>query len=300
MVDYRWIIQDDVFNDADIDRLTAALDAAKIGWRRFTKTEFMTNLWSDTDAEDFIYGSTHLWNLLPRVGRPQFWFDDRYTFSNLTAHLNSAMLNDRYHLVPAQQLCDRLAADRFAWCHHFMKPNGAVKTWSGVALGALPEAAQADCVKAMAPESLVVVAPVKGAIYHEYRCWCTADRVLVSTCYHDSQHRWTKPTLPVIEQWLTAQLRLVPFYHPIMVVDVALVPNREAAGDNLMPKIIEVNAFSTSGGYTVDWGKILPEWRRLYERSLADGEAEAHGEAIDHKEVLASWIVTQSTNWLKS
>lgn len=136
----------------------------------------------------------------------------------------------------------------------FLKPNSPWKPFTGLTVNKnnlqyeLSSLAQLEHVF---DGELVVITNAKDIASVEYRCWCIDEKVITSAPYSwDKLDNIPDTPLEVIElaekaTWYTTE------YNNCMVIDIATLADGT-------PKIIELNAFSTSGWYVgMDVEKLL-------------------------------------------
>lgn len=171
------------------------------------------------------------------------------SFSTFAAHYGSDMLNDEFYMLPYGEFVRRglKEGERV-----FIKPNAGFKEFTGKVIAwdnFNEETNSMKQIEIVDPESLIIVAPVKD-IKAEFRYVIVNGKVITG-----SEYRWDNTldvrvdTLPECDDmaWKVAKHEWQPDY--AYVCDIAMTESG--------PKIIELNAFSSSGLYACDTNKIV-------------------------------------------
>ncbi len=230
------------------------------------------------------YGSIpFITQLNRRLGKnycPGSYFNENVkTFSTFAANYGALMLNDDFVIVPFGEFVRRGISRP-----KFIKPNKGFKEFTGFVVK--PESF-ADEISSMNqlmhvdPESLVVVAEPKN-IHSEYRYVIVDGKVVTGSEYRwdnvldvrSDTHTMADEMAEAVANWSWQPDR-------VYVVDVALetwsTQNQFNSGRTLSirPKIVELNAFSSSGLYAMDTGKIV---EAVSKAALSEYNADEPGE----------------------
>lgn len=205
-----------------------------------------------TDNNPVVVHGCIEFNKKRRGGTPGAYFNDNVKlFSKFAPHIGDDLLSGDYVILPYGEFVRRKMVDRF------IKPLSGLKEFTGQV------ASWNDSLSHIhiEPETLCVIAsPIK--IQSEFR-YIIAERKVIT----GSEYRWDDvldvrmDTLPECDA-LAQKIAAAPWQADIVYVcDVAMT--------ELGPKVIELNAFSSSGLYACDTRKIVKavgeaatkEWR---------------------------------------
>lgn len=191
-----------------------------------------------------------------RLWTPGMYFNSNVkSFSRYAIHLADDLLNQWYYLLPYAEFVRRELAD---FEHVFVKPESGLKEFTGQVIKG--EYFHEDISKLapygpIDPHALCVIAPAKE-IMAEFRYIICEGKVVTG-----SEYRWgnkldvridTHPLCDALAQKVAeAEWQADSVY----VCDVALL--EEAASAYQYAKVIELNAFSSSGLYACDTRKIV-------------------------------------------
>ncbi len=171
------------------------------------------------------------------------------TFSTFATHLGNYILNDDYYLLPYGEFLRRgLKKDTAV----FIKPNSGMKEFTGKVItyeNFDHETSSMRQIENVSHESLVVIASPKE-IEAEFRYFIVDGKVVAK-----SQYRWDKldvrsDTMPVCDELAETIAKHSWQADYTYVCDIAY------RGAVQAPKVIELNAFSSSGLYAADTNSI--------------------------------------------
>lgn len=215
------------------------------------------------------YGTVQFCNQLQRKnGRdwtPCLYFNQNVkNWSKFAPYLSEDLLNDDYVILPFDEVCGRLVRGELG-PSIFIKPESGLKEFTGQVLDA--GMLYSEIKKQLSPHGIIdptilcVVARPK-AIKAEFRYVIVNRRVITG-----SEYRWDNKldvrldTHPVCDAMAKKAAEAEWQADTVYVCDVALVENRETRGGDLcideVAKVIELNAFSSSGLYACDTRKIV-------------------------------------------
>lgn len=171
------------------------------------------------------------------------------SFSLFASHFGDLMLNSDFYLIPyAEFVRRRLKQNQSV----FIKPDSGMKEFAGKTIhydNFDSEINSMNQIEIVNPESLCVVAEVKQ-IDAEFRYIIVNNEVVTG-----SEYRWDnildvrRDTLPICDELANYVAKMDWQADTVYVCDIAL-SKKEA-------KIIELNAFSSSGLYACDTYKIV-------------------------------------------
>ena len=194
----------------------------------------------------FCYGST---GLLKRLQREPAWapglFNDELALDqrHWRAHLNEALLNPRFEVMPFAQLRHAGPPPPF-----FVRPVEDQKAFAGQVLATADLAplyrARKGQWRPIADDLLVAVSPVVPAIAAEYRCVVLNGEVRLISRYRLNGELSLSAAIPT-DVWATCQAWAEGWLPAsFIVMDIALLASGES-------RIIEFNSVHTSGLYAI-------------------------------------------------
>lgn len=188
---------------------------------------------------------------------------DRLGYAATAGHLGDLMLNEDFIILPYGEVlrrgCDGLG-DAF-----FLKPEAVSKAFTGFVMTREKWAVEVETIRqksGIGLDTLCVVARPQ-AIEAEFR-FVIADREVVT----GSQYRWDDrldvrlDVLPICREVAEEVARRSWQPDRVYVCDVALLDGRSRA------KVVELNAFSSSGLYACDTRAIVEAVSRAAEREF--------------------------------
>lgn len=204
-----------------------------------------------------------------RKWRPCMYFNKNVkSYEMFAIHYGNNMLNDEYYILPLAEIERRQLKDIF------IKPLSGLKDFTGQAIYNTDELEFIGKHEILAPELLCVVASIKD-VKAEFRYVIVDGKVVTG-----SEYRWgdkldiridTHPTCDDMANWVA-----VHEWQPdtVYVCDIALIEHSEGDTVWYTAKIIELNAFSSSGLYACNTYKIVEAVARAAEK-------EYYGEGMD-------------------
>jgi len=201
-----------------------------------------------------VYGSIQFCNKIKRTEHFDYvnglFFNDNVKKYHLYAsHLAEFLLNDDYIILPYAEVKRRKLSSGQSF---FIKPNSGLKEFTGKVINSDNfdfEINSMNQIERVFPEELCVISSVKK-IDAEFRYVIVDGEVITG-----SEYRWDNSmdvridTLPICDE-LAEKIARHPWQaDDIYVADIAYT-NGEA-------KLIELNAFSSSGMYACDTNKIV-------------------------------------------
>lgn len=186
-----------------------------------------------------------------RLWRPCMYFNKNVkSYEMFAIHYGSLLLNDDYYILPLQEIKRRKLKDVF------IKPLSGLKDFTGQVFWNTEDLEYIGKFEVLDPELLCVVSPPKD-IKGEFRYVIANGKVV-----DGSEYRWddvldvridTHPVCDALANYVAHHS-----WQPdtVYVCDVALLDHPEVMGTSIA-KIIELNAFSSSGLYAMNTYKII-------------------------------------------
>lgn len=203
-----------------------------------------------------VHGTVEFCKVFERcVGRqytPGLYFNKNVKhFSRFAAHLGHVLLNREFSILPFRHAC------RECFMSYFIKPESGLKEFTGQVVN-FSSMSEQDVIKQLCPhssidpETLVVISQPKQ-IKAEFR-YVIVDKKVVA----GSEYRWENvldvrsDTHPVCTALAEHVAQAEWQADRVYVCDIALLPDDTA-------RVIELNAFSSSGLYACDPYTIVQE-----------------------------------------
>lgn len=173
------------------------------------------------------------------------------SFSKFAAHLGGLLLNDDFYCIPYAEFLRRGVKKGEAF---FIKPDSGMKEFTGKVINYDNfdhETNSMYQIERVDPESMIVVASPK-LIQSEFR-YVICNRKIIAK----SEYRWDDvldvriDTLPECDAMAETVAKLEWQADQVYVCDVAMT--------DIGPRVIELNAFSSSGLYACDTNAIARE-----------------------------------------
>lgn len=209
-------------------------------------------------------------NHFGRMWTPGMYFNANVkSFSKFAAHLGEDLLNDDYVILPYGEFVRRFSSDKESFFDSavFIKPESGMKEFVGQVIRT---DTFEDDLKKLSPynlidlETLCVLADAKD-IKAEFR-YVICDKEVIT----GSEYRWDnvldvrRDTHPLCDEMANKIAKADWQADTVYVCDVALI--RDGTLDIEYAKVVELNAFSSSGLYACDTYKIVKAVSKAAER----------------------------------
>lgn len=209
------------------------------------------------------YVRKHLSNLASGIIMPVDGFDESILFWNRysTVLPRSWLLNHDCIILPFGSLKHHVTKiERIYGNRIFIKPLSAWKTFTGfdcIAHNINQETSSLRQAENVLDGELTIVTDYKPISETEYRFWCIDGKVISSSAYSWNGVPESQDIPLDISRLVEDAADFISIYENALVID--------ACYHSGVPKIIELNAISTSGWYEgVDINKLLSEITKLY------------------------------------
>lgn len=180
------------------------------------------------------------------------------SFSRFAAHIGEDLLNSSFYIIPYGEFVRRRITEQQGM---FIKPESGMKEFTGQLIWG--GSTFKDQLKKLSPyheidpETLCVIAPAQN-IKAEFR-YVIVDRKVIT----GSEYRWDnvldvrRDTNPICDAMAKKIAEADWQADTCYVCDVALVDSSPYKGGTPEAKVVELNAFSSSGLYACDTYKIV-------------------------------------------
>jgi hypothetical protein len=180
------------------------------------------------------------------------------SFSKFAVHIGGDLLNSDFAILPYAEVVRRAKLDGKIGSDFFIKPESGMKEFTGQVVRAAYLDDDFDKLSPhnlIQPDTLCIVADVQD-IKAEFRYVICEKEVITG-----SEYRWDnildvrRDTHPICDQMANKIAKADWQADTVYVCDVALVADEKTGKD--AAKVIELNAFSSSGLYACDTYKIV-------------------------------------------
>lgn len=203
-----------------------------------------------------------------RMWTPTMYFNANVkSFSKFAAYLGEDLLNDDFIILPYGEFIRR--RDLGAWYKCFIKPESGMKEFTGQVIhkrNGIDDIDKLSPHNQIDPDTLCVVSIAKE-IKAEFRYVICEKEVITG-----SEYRWDnildvrRDTHPLCDKMANKTAKSDWQADTVYVCDVALYQD---SNDFDIAKVIELNAFSSSGLYACDTYKIVEAVSRAVSRAAA-------------------------------
>lgn len=266
----NFLVEDDI-NDTEL--LVEAISKSNNNYKILEKND-----WILKDLESFFpkdsctigIGSIPFCNKINRVA----WYPGvignfyNYQYSVYANYFDNYLLNSSFKLLPYKYLCKHFETLKYPNVGMFIKSNSGLKAFTG---GVFKE--QKDLPKNI-PDDLICVVSPETIVSSEFRFWIHHDEIVTYSQYLEKgyilnipKNLERDPEFIACRNFINEVLQNT-LWRPddLFVMDVGIDEV------SYQPKIIELNAFSTSGLYHCDYDKIIEaassearcEWRNNF------------------------------------
>lgn len=205
-----------------------------------------------------------------KMWTPGMYFNQNVKlFSKFAVHFGEDLLNDTYYILPYGEFVRRFT-QKDGWYHgYFIKPESGLKEFTGQEVWNENDLSKLCPHGRIEDDTLCVLAPRKINIAAEFR-YVICDRQVIT----GSEYRWDdvldirRDTHPVCDAMAKKVAEAEWQADTVYVCDIALMtdPSWWDSYPNYRAKIIELNAFSSSGLYACDTYKIVEAVSKAAER----------------------------------
>lgn len=248
-----YIVQENVFNEENYDRIFRSLDKLTLEYRVISLTNDDINL--EIDRKDiFVFGSVKM----ARLSTKYNWFPGSFYGYNHDYEVYSKFYKDNL----LNYDCDiQDVYDNIDWSYNemkFIRPSKDSKLFNGQLFTKVKWEDTIDILKErkgnLYNENIQINKPKK--IYKEARCWVVGGEIITSSYYKFGNNVAYSESLE--EEGLVFVKEMISIYQvaDAFVMDVCLTPDGW--------KIVEINCINCSGFYKADLQRLLIALEDLY------------------------------------